>query len=805
MARRNVPILTLTLLGTVATAQCGFVPQGFGSVPGVDGTIRAMTWRDPDGSGPAPAHLVVGGRFQVAGARLASGIAAWDPRTSTWQGLGQPAHTLYQDVSCIAVLPNNDLIIAGDLPATGQIRRWNGSAWSTFAPQLRSTTGSLVAIRSMAVDSAGNVYVGGSFDASGTVVGLNNLARWDGRTWTSVGGGVDSAVHTLAMAPNGTLFAGGHFNAAGGIPAALIAAWNGNTWSAMPGLDPLVLPANVDSMVVLGNTLLAVAGRFALAGGTSASRVAMWNGVTWTDAAAPTSITSIPPALTTNRGALLAAGYGGVYSLSAGSWIPTTSQSLGLVTAILSDAAGDLFVAGDRWAPGVVAAGVMRWRNGWSSLNPGTDVGVQRVIAQQDGSVVLAGTFRSFDGQPTTGLARLHQGTWSALPTPRSEFPSSVVHVPDQGLLATFPSTDLARWDGTNWHNLATIDGTVASACLRRDGSLVVGGRFQRINGVTMNNIAVLRGGEWSRLRTGTNDAVAAVVELPDSSLLVGGTFTSAGSMRASYVARWTGSEWLPVDHGMDRPVRFLLMLPEGHVLASGLFTRAGSVATGPLALLVGNRWRDAGINAVTAGPLALGPDGDVFALVTNGVAQRQAGSWIHYPGTSNPLAASLAVTGNGTVLLGGGFTLHQNVPATGLMTFAPRCPADARNLGFGCSLASTPLQLAATALPWQGTRFRTILSGAPPSSVAIAILGFSDPNQPLAALHSGGVPGCQLRASPDVAFAIPGITTEFGVPTMQGLVGLTFRHQVVVLDAPSTSGLRLASSDTLALLIGNL
>jgi hypothetical protein len=79
-------------------------------------------------------------------------------------------------------------------------------------------------------------------------VSAKNLARWDGTTWSDVGGGVtggaDAAIHALAVLDEGygpALFAGGRFTSAGGAAVSNVARWNGTNWSPVgAGFDDLV-------------------------------------------------------------------------------------------------------------------------------------------------------------------------------------------------------------------------------------------------------------------------------------------------------------------------------------------------------------------------------------------------------------------------------------------------------------------------------------------------------------------------------------------------------------------------------------
>src|SRR5438045_583064 len=79
-------IAALAIRAQVANGQCPFAWQPGDGVPGTDGGVAAAVVWDPDGPGPLPPMLVVGGGFQLAGKILASNIAAWDG--TSWQALG---------------------------------------------------------------------------------------------------------------------------------------------------------------------------------------------------------------------------------------------------------------------------------------------------------------------------------------------------------------------------------------------------------------------------------------------------------------------------------------------------------------------------------------------------------------------------------------------------------------------------------------------------------------------------------------------------------------------------------------------
>ena len=80
-------------------------------------------------------------------------------------------------------------------------------------------------------DGSGNLYIGGLFSIVGACF-ANNIAQWNGSSWSGLGSGMNYEVHALAVSGR-TLYAGGYFTTAGGVSANYIAQWNGSSWSAL--------------------------------------------------------------------------------------------------------------------------------------------------------------------------------------------------------------------------------------------------------------------------------------------------------------------------------------------------------------------------------------------------------------------------------------------------------------------------------------------------------------------------------------------------------------------------------------------
>ena len=131
----------------------------------------------------------------------------------------------------------------------------------------------------MAVDGAGNLYIGGDFTTANDVI-ANNIAKWDGSSWSALGSGVNDEVDALAVSGS-DLYAGGLFTTVGGVVANGIAKWDGNSWSALgSGMSYNSGRADVYALAMSGSDLYA-AGEFTTAGGNSANNIAKWDGNSW--------------------------------------------------------------------------------------------------------------------------------------------------------------------------------------------------------------------------------------------------------------------------------------------------------------------------------------------------------------------------------------------------------------------------------------------------------------------------------------------------------------------------------------------
>ncbi len=441
---------------------------------GLNGEVNTITVVGND--------LYVGGAFTKAGNRLAKGIARWDG--SAWHPVGSGVGTV--SVSAIAEY-NGNLYIAGSFTSVdgvpaNSIAMWNGSAWSAVSGGIMSYN-SASTITDLLVHQ-GELYVAGSFAKAGNVA-TNNLARWDGSQWATVGNddfdvaSYDS-INTLASM-NDELYVGGDFNQVNGQVFNNLARWNGTTWASVGnGVQGDSYGVAVKHLLVVNNQLYSF-GKFDLAGAVPANNVAKWDGSNWS---------------ALGNGVLLASSFDdGITS-----------------AAVVSD--GSMYVGGSFSSAGErLLKNMARWDGQqWFSLGLG-----------------VSSWYTNFDGT-VHALATNEQG--QVFVGGRFEY------------VAGIPTKNFAMWDGERWHTLGDVDGTVFALVMAGD-NLYIGGDFTRAGGIAASHVARynLTSKQWFALDSGVNSTVYTLL-LHQGKLYAGGEFSAAGLTNAHGVAWWDGTNW---------------------------------------------------------------------------------------------------------------------------------------------------------------------------------------------------------------------------------------------------------------------
>lgn len=804
-------VACLALLSTRAPAQCTNPWLSFGPPCGVGGPISAALAWDPDGPGPLPERLVVGGDFTTAGNVLANNIAVWDPATGAWSALGGGCNG---SVYALATLPNGRLVAggrfttAGGVPV-GRIAEWDGVAWSPLGSGSASQP-----VQALAVLPNGDLIAGGPFSNMGGVP-VNCVARWNGSAWSALAGGSAFAnVFALAIMPNGDVVAGG-FGLGPGYDS--LARWDGSTWASF---GAAAVGAAVRTLAVAGNGDLIAGGSFTAIGGVAASNVARWNGVTW---------------------AALGSGTAGVQALRALANGDVVAASGALVTRW----------NGNAWAP--LGAGMRGPTHRWPSLLANATPEVRALTTLPGGALIAAGNFALAGAASAQHVARWDGAQWSALSTGQgvdgiADFAllpgGDVVAVGNFAAAGTLVTNAVARWNGTTWSTLGsagTNQGGVAHAITRLpNGDLVVAGAFSSIGGVAANNVARWDGRQWSPIGTlGPGGDVYSLALAPDGTLFAGGSFylptgaaavaawngttwNPVGSQLATIfaltvladgrllaggwpdVAIWDGVVWTQLGNSTWDSVFALAELPSGDLVAAGLYGRASGIVR----RWNGASWATLGVFGGPVEDLHVLPNGDLLAagwfgpnpsLAAAGVARWNGAAWSAVGGGVGGRALALTAAANGEVWVGGSFATAGGAVAGGFARLTTTCAATAQTQGAGCAGNTV-----SGALPWTGSTWRASASGLPNSALVFAIHGFATTSLPLVTAFPTALAGCTLHVQPDFiewTLSVNGAAAaRLELPNNPLLAGVVFHHQMVAIALDGTQAVTATNSLRLTL-----
>lgn len=214
-------------------------------------------------------------------------VAKWDKTTSLWSAVGDGGLNSGTDgyVSAVAVYGSN-VYIGGYFTTVGltngysNIALWNGSAWSNLSGGTGNQT--IDEVFSIAIDSTGNVYVGGNFISIGGVT-VNNIAMWNGSVWAALGTGTSRTtdeIKAIGIDSTGKVCVGGIFISIGGVSTKNIAMWSPGSpgsWSALgSGIGDNLGSDVVNAIAIDSNDNIYAGGNFTIAGGVIASNIAVY-------------------------------------------------------------------------------------------------------------------------------------------------------------------------------------------------------------------------------------------------------------------------------------------------------------------------------------------------------------------------------------------------------------------------------------------------------------------------------------------------------------------------------------------------
>lgn len=364
------------------------------------------------------------------------------------------------------------------------------------------------------------------------------------------GGGT---VFTMAVQSDGKILVGGGFISYNGTARKCIARLNNDGTldaSFNPGtsVDGLPNSFSVNAIALQSDNKILIGGEFTSYNGTSRHRIVRVN----------------------SDGSL-----DGTFNPGTGFNGPGPT-SFGTVTSIAVQADGKIVVGGFFTSFNGNARNRIARLNSNGSLdatfNPGTgaDQGLYAVAIQDDGKIVIGGSFTTYNGTSQNFITRLKSnGSVDATFNTGTGAGNTVLSLALQSDNKIVISGTFASYNGTARNKIVRVngDGTldatfnpgagaqltdVYSLALQSDGKIVIGGAFTTYDGTGRNHLARINtdgslDGSFDP-GTGTDDNIYAISVQTDGKILIGGYFTTyRGASRNSIARIFDGSSVLPV------------------------------------------------------------------------------------------------------------------------------------------------------------------------------------------------------------------------------------------------------------------
>lgn len=196
------------------------------------------------------------------------------------------------------------------------------------------------------------------------------------------------------------------------------------------------------------------------------------------------------------------------------------------------------------------------------NVGTGTNNDVKTIAIQNDGKILIGGSFTTFNGLNAQHITRLNtdgskDSSFVSGPGTTDNDVNAIAITSDGKILI---GGDFLSYLGYGLHRFAclnadgTVNGpfilnlinnTVNTINIQNDGKIVLGGAFTLVAGATRNRIARLNSNgalDTTFVPSGANNTVNAVAIQSDGKILLGGTFTTYGVTTANRLCRITST-----------------------------------------------------------------------------------------------------------------------------------------------------------------------------------------------------------------------------------------------------------------------
>lgn len=377
-------------------------------------------------------------------------------------------------------------------------RRGFGSAdtgqWDVMGPISDSTVNPT--FNGMAREADGTVWLGGNLTDMEGNAAYDYLITYDpvaGTYSPPYSTAPNNSVADVVVHPNGTVYITGSFTSIDGTSANRIASYNGSTWSALgTGFDA------AGTRIKIGpDGLLYAGGSFTAAGGTTVRGIATWDGSSWAALGPP--------------------------------------SSGGTVNDFDWDKSGNLYVVGSftNWDGTAASDYIAKWDgSAWSAVTtPVFNATINCIKFDDTGNFYVGGSFTTFNSATMNYAAYFNGTTYEPLSSGFDQAVFDMEFVPETGqlwLVGSFTtagsntlSDRMAIWDGSSFvHTDLDLAGSSQLGTVRRLGNYIY------VSGI-IDSVA----GTYAGLATATNNGSAVaypVIYITRS----GGTAATMDSIR---------------------------------------------------------------------------------------------------------------------------------------------------------------------------------------------------------------------------------------------------------------------------------
>lgn len=256
-----------------------------------------------------------------------------------------------------------------------------------------------------------------------------------------------------------------------------------------------------------------------------------------------------------------------------------------------------------------------------SSFAPPTGLDGDAVVLTTVGrNLYVGGNFERAGEAPAHGIARWDGTCWHSLGGGMDgevraieKFGTNLLVGGRFSRAGDVRASNLALWDEANWHAIGNVDGwdpnwpdaPQVSSILVWQRDVYVAGVFRHASGVPATNVARWDGTNWHSVGAGVGSQGGRIFSLAThgARLFAAGMFINAGETAVTNIAQWEGKTWSPVGGGVRGGQEYFtdgkvvsgivesLAVWRGLLFAGGSFTHAGELDVRNLAEWPGRQW----------------------------------------------------------------------------------------------------------------------------------------------------------------------------------------------------------------------